>query len=478
MQLDLERQQKLDRFFSVFEFLFKAEFLLFGFLGYNSFTFGHPVMSVFVMITTAMAGVLLLYRVFHFKDYIHNKFIWLLILFLGSFAVSLLVNRQYGGIGNGVKAAAWMGMQYLLLFLYNPKRSVEKDKREFKYISWVFVIYMILGVLVSLVFLFANQSFIFKIGSPNEEVYVYAGLLWGRLWGIFTDPNYGSVMAVVSVLLSYYFYRLYKNKGIRAFLIINIILQILYVVFSDSRTGIVSMLIGFSVCGYLTLRSCEKIQLKAFAKQSVCVLCALIIAVSCWFVPQGVKKGYNTAVSYFYQQQGSSEDEPGEKEEPLLGREGDIENDYSNRRFDLWKSGFEIFKTSPVLGVSHFNVVEYAKVNLPNTYLIDNDYSPFDNFHNAYINILVGQGLVGFAIAIVFTAFAGLYILIHLWKSRNVLESYLITLFSVILAVGFSTMFVSDVFYVNSPCATMFWLSLGYAIHLVEKNYSMSKEVQ
>lgn len=470
--------KKVNLFMEYFELLFKIEFLLFGFLGYNAFTFGRPIMTVFVLISTAMAGVILLYRIVNYKVYVKNIFLWLLLLFLCSFAVSLLANRSYGGLSEGIRAAAWMGMQYIILFLHNPHNTIEKDKREFSIVSWVFIIYMFIAVVISIVFLFLNKSFLFTVGSAETPIYIYAGLVWGRLWGVFTDPNYGSVMSVVAVLLSYYFICVCKKKWLTVLLSVNIVLQIIYIAFSDSRTGIVCMMFGFAVCAYFFLQKAFKAFKKPAVRQVLSVLCVFLIVVSCWLVPKFIKQGYNKTISYIHTQTEPSETDDVEIEELLLGREEDIENDFSNRRFDLWKSGIEIMKTSPIIGVSHFGLTNYAKANLPHTYLIDNTLGQFDNFHNAYINVLVGQGIIGFLIICVFTAVAAIYILSYIWKARNDLSAYVIVLLSVIIAVGCSTMFVSDVFYINSPCATMFWLTLGYAVHYVSnaKDANKNKE--
>ncbi len=58
----LQQKAKLDRVFDWIDLAYKILFLVYGLLYFNSFTFGTPVMSAFVAISTLMAGVLLLYR--------------------------------------------------------------------------------------------------------------------------------------------------------------------------------------------------------------------------------------------------------------------------------------------------------------------------------------------------------------------------------------------------------------------------------
>ena len=67
-------------------------------------------------------------------------------------------------------------------------------------------------------------------------------------------------------------------------------------------------------------------------------------------------------------------------------------------RSDIWKSAIEVFLTSPVVGVSHNNVLAYVYDNVPNSYLVTNDHMDFDSMHNVFFDILVGQGVIGLAI--------------------------------------------------------------------------------
>lgn len=59
-------------------------------------------------------------------------------------------------------------------------------------------------------------------------------------------------------------------------------------------------------------------------------------------------------------------------QEIQTGREQDLQKDVSNGRIQLWKSGIEIWKTSPVYGTGYSTVVDYAKENVKGTYIIEN----------------------------------------------------------------------------------------------------------
>lgn len=122
-------------------------------------------------------------------------------------------------------------------------------------------------------------------------------------------------------------------------------------------------------------------------------------------VPKGITYTYNKVIeltSSDITEPGETPQTPLEPPEPTIGREQDIESDVSNRRFDLWKSGLEIYRLKPIFGVSIFNAVAFAQEQLPTTYLINNDAGIFDSLHNAFLNVLMGQGIVGFVIFMIF----------------------------------------------------------------------------
>ena len=140
-----------------------------------------------------------------------------------------------------------------------------------------------------------------------------------------------------------------------------------------------------------------------------------------------------------------------------------VESDPSNRRFDIWKSAVDIFKSSPIYGVSRGNLLKYVEAELPTSYLITNDHIHFSSMHNVFFEILASQGILGI---VPFLAFA-LLIVIHLFRNRKLLfESEEFSAFAAILAcmvaVCTASMFIIEIVYVVSPASSVFWIGLGY----------------
>ena len=90
------------------------------------------------------------------------------------------------------------------------------------------------------------------------------GFVDNRLWGVYTDPNYGAILSIVSIVISL-FYLTGKgslDKRIKVALIINIVLEYLYLCYADSRTGLLAVVAAvILVCALWVSKS------KGFAKK-------------------------------------------------------------------------------------------------------------------------------------------------------------------------------------------------------------------
>ena len=144
--------------------------------------------------------------------------------------------------------------------------------------------------------------------------------------------------------------------------------------------------------------------------------------------------------------------------------------DASNGRLDIWKSGFEIAKTSPVYGVSFRNMTAYAEENLPKTYLVNNGEGvKYDSLHNAAMDILVSQGIIGIIIVLLIV-FTTVRLMKRKLGSVEVQDRELmLACFTALAAMGAGSMFLSMVFYLNAPQTYIFWLCFGYFVTFLQK---------
>lgn len=457
--MNILKNETVDKIYLKLETLFKYLLLLVTLLAFNSFFANNKIITVFSTGVAMLGAVLLLYRFINLKRYIKFYGFIVLMVFVFAYFISSIVNMEFGITGN-IKTMIWSAFQFGILYALDYNADIEKERKDYYGVLKVFGIYILLNNLISIAML------IFGYGktpgfSFNGNI---IGYVWGRLWGAYYDPNTGSVFCVAAIAISVYF-AIKSNKLWQKILLgINIFISLAYMAFSDSRTGIVCLAMALLTMTFLLIRNSDKIPLKNGAKSIVSIALAVVIAVvgvASIFV---ITSTYNVVATKIQENQQSSPSD--ENVDPgVIGREdNEIDKDISNRRFSLWGSGIEIWKTTPLFGTTQRNLTAYALKYLPDTYMVNNDKgSQFDTTHNMYIDVLVCQGIVGAAIFIIFLALIVILIArkmlfttdYKLCNNENILLVTLVVTFAV------SSIFVLDVIYINTAAAVLFWLSLG-----------------
>ena len=156
-----------------------------------------------------------------------------------------------------------------------------------------------------------------------------------------------------------------------------------------------------------------------------------------------------------------------EEEEVEVGRD-ELTSDPSNRRFDIWKSGIDLFKTSPILGIGRFNYVGYAKEEVPDAYIITNDLQKFDSMHNMPLDVLVSQGFLGILV-LVWVVIQSVWKMVQNYKDISKDNYKIMLILFVLIAINaMSSMFISTVIYINSPATFVFWMCFGYFFRIIQ----------
>ncbi len=457
--------------------MFKMLYLSLALLSFNSFTHYQPWMKYFILAVTAFGALNILYRLKNFKNYIKTPYLIIGVFFLLSYIITTVINRRYGLLGSA-KGLVWLTFQILLLYCCDYSKPVEFIKAEFKKIGLLFVSYTTVACVIS-IFMLASR-YEEKLWLDDGQM-VFRGFIWGRLWGVFSDPNYASVSVCISIVLCLYFFSVSKKWYYRVPIIFSLVFSFLYLVFSDSRTGYVTLFC--CVFAWVYLKFFEKI--KAAAKMAnkrqllqsvIAVSIALVVSLGAVGAIVETKEFYNCAVTVTQNDKQSNEqsneqpnEQPNEQNKPLkVERSSEIEKtDLTNRRLDIWKSGFDIFQTSPVIGVGFRNIIVAAKEKAPDTYIINSLVADFDAFHNMFIDVLVSQGLVGFLLFMSLAVLCAISILRLLLSRKTDHLPIFSTLLAVVIASVVSSFFLSDTVYVNSPNAVIFWIFLGYIMRIV-----------
>lgn len=476
-----------DKYREKLTFILKIWLFVYTFLGTNVFFRESFIVTLCVWPMFLLAGILCIDRLIHLKNYIATPYIFVLAAFCVSALISMIINRQYGFKENLITLILWC-IYFFLLYTNNIHCEKKKIIKECEILGIIILAYMAICTIIAFVMMFTGYSNR-QIASDGYEL--FSGFAIGRLWGMFLNPNSAAVTACIAIILSVYF--IFKNKHLvwRIILAANIVLQLSYIIFSDSRIGRVCLcaLAGTIVLlkGLYAARG-----KKWFLKAAVIFAAAAAVGIAFW-IPGQVKQQYNVWVAERSIANESDEVKEQLEEEiknnnysavngsgsaNIIERGYDMSGDISNRRFDVWKSGFEIFMSEPIFGVSFRGMTEYALEHMPQTYLVNNDYKQMDTLDNEIMNVLVSQGAVGIILLIIFVVGVLALVIPQMFKVREDINFWILC-FTIVFILCISAMTVSTMFYNSTPNANCFWIFLGALVYLARKNKEdIKKEVK
>lgn len=465
--------KSIKKFINVGEWIFKLSYLCLVLATFNAYIYVTPIQSVLVKVCLGAGALVFLGRVICFRDYIKMPYWYMLVLFCGSFVVSIGVNYKYGMAMSDMKWVVWTSVLFFLLYVCDTKKDTDYYKREFNIFSHIMIVYGVIAFVASVCLMFGHYGEV--VATPEGE-HIVRGFQWGRLWGIYTDPNYGGVVCVLLIVLSIY-YACRKKGWIRYIYIANVIINYVFMTFTDSRTAELALIVGVI---FMVIMFClERKEWRVFRR----VITAILIMIVTIGVIIPSSKFLKAEYNFKIQKEINIEQAKKAKEAKKVpnaakksqavsdkeNRKKNLEQDVSNGRFHIWKSGIEVWKTSPVVGVGYNSILPYAKEHTPDTYILSKNYM---SLHNGYLNILVYQGLLGAIIAGVFFLSVIFYQWKCLFKIKEEDRSYIAILYTCVLVVGVSMMFLAEGLYTNSPGAYVLWAFLGYIMHY---NYRMQK---
>lgn len=460
-------------YMKVLEWAFKIAYLLLGVATFNAFLYDSPVQPFLVDVCLVLGGLTLLGRLVFFKDYWKMPYWILLALFCVAFLLSMIMNREYGAFSTDFKWLIWTGMLFFLLYVCDTKRGKESYKKEFAVMAHILIIYSGIASVAG-IWLMANL-YHGSWWSSNDEL-MQAGFHWGRLWGVYTDPNYGGVFTVVAVLMCVYFVKT-RKKWLKIPYILIIAADYLYIIFCDSRTAEVGMILA---AGFWMVYT--GVQKRRGKKTIIYVLAAVLFAGAFVGGTSAIKSQYNDRIQQEIQKleaQNKANTKPNTQkpktsmEGQKVGRQAEIEKDVSNGRFALWASGIEVWETKPVFGTGFNSFLPYVNQEMPNTYAVNNPQGDYVSLHNEYLDILVYHGILG---AAVFLAFMAAVIWRWLKTFRGIAEEdrdYIGVLSACCIVIAAAMLFLLEGLHTNSPGTFILWTFLGYLMHYSYKSREM-----
>ncbi len=460
--------KKYDPVIEKAEFVFQLLFFIYICLGFNNLTIGTKIIPFFMWPAFLLGAALVALRLIDLRSFRGFPGLLPLAGLCAVCAVSIFVNRQYSVKENLVYLIFWI-FNFFLLYASPRRRSPGLLQKRFAFFFHLFCAVAFVLTVISFVMLAVGYAGYFTVNG--EEV--RRGFLGGRLFGAYQTPNAGAVIGALAIVGGIHYARVYKNKWYTLWAALSGLLQFVFSVFADSRTGRVTLGAALGVYFFFVLYG-KRREAGAAAKAwktALIAVFAVVIAAGGFFLPKAAELSYNVvARSLQTAETGESSDqkvsdETKEKDEVLiLGRKESLEGDYSNRRFDFWKSGLEIFAARPVLGVTFRGFLPFAEAYLPETYLVNNTFKRISTLDNDVINLMVSDGALGLLFFVIFVAgvLVRLFRWLHAQKKQNAaLPTALPMLLAVCAGAAASSLFSSGVFYMHCQYSFLFWLALG-----------------
>lgn len=385
--------------FSIQLFIFYYLFIRLSFLIIPITYHFKTLISIASKIIPIWGIILILYHYIYKENYKNIKECKYIIIFFILSIISILLN--FYDFKTLYKQASELVNLIIILFLFFCQPI--KNKYENNYMNIVFsfiIVVTFITTICSLYYFFKNEIVVLDSSWTWGAIYGY-NFNENRLWGIYTDPNIGAVIAVISLFLSFYFILKKENCFYKIVLIINIIIQFLFIVLTMSRTAKYGLYI--SICMYLFMYI---FKCKSFNKKTTkFIVCLFSISL---FYFTSIEIIYQNMP--YFQSKNITINELFNKNVILLNPNNIVHNgnDISNvteipnveensqqplhrkeskdnGRFSAWRSAFKAFIHKPLFGTT--------RTAIPNVY--KNYNIPYAAIHNGYIEGLVSFGLFG-----------------------------------------------------------------------------------
>ncbi|WP_413538303.1 O-antigen ligase family protein [Enterococcus malodoratus] len=388
-----------------------------------------------------------------------KKYDIFLVLFIVVMLISSLVNLKYGILGN-IKLLMWQIIFFFLVFQF---------AKDYGYNRWFKIAEKILVFSWFVIILISLGMFITKYGIKIPIQYKYypvrIGWLGNRLFGIFTDPNFGAVTSIIVIFIE--IKNLIQKKEsafVRFFCYFNIVLQFLFIVLSGSRTAEITLIALIFFFTFFIFKQSKIINSKSMFKQ---YSMAFFVAILSVFLLVGISYVTEKTIVYLprayskVQSDSSSKKAEKKKEEvetTSLARPDTESGDVSNRRFKLWSSTIEIAKKSPLVGGSPAYYIQFAHDRVPYTLMGQDNLTA----HNLIFLVLAGTGGTGVLIFFIFLMRSIFKALLYCFKSTNSLRDDPV-FYSIIFSGGIclSALFITELVLVSTIGSFVFWLSIG-----------------
>ena len=420
-----------------------------------------PLFDSLLFSSLAIVGFgIIIFDIFKIDKLYDNKLDTYLTLFLISLFITSIVNMNRG-IFQNFKFIVWTAISFFILYLHDKFEDTQETTKKMVFFQNILILLWTFMSSISLITYLCGVS-IEK--SLRENTCLRVGIVEGRLFVIFLNPNNAYIIALFVILFSI-FQIFFKTSYVlpKTVNIINIIIQFIYIVLSKSRGTALVLFVCVSIVSFSI--SYFKLKLNKTNKTIISLIIAILSCIIIFLIMKGIDISFNSIYEFSKSLMSSTK---WETNRIIRTKRVDFveNNDISNLRFKIWLSAAEIFKTRWLFGVSPGNIVTYAKQVLPETFIAKRNYM---RSHSVWIGIPLYTGIVGVVIMFGFFLKCFLRSLKYcINKFTEKISPMLALQMLIVFLIWVYGLVELEILFVNSVCSFIFWTSLGFVRKHVE----------
>lgn len=430
--------------------------------------FFDPINGILFLLFAGFGCLLILQDLLTDRYIFKTKFYWVLILFLIVLSISSILNFQYGWVDN-LKTIIWFGIHFFVVYTISLRFKNSKN--------FIFKLFLFLDIIFSVCLVISCYQFIFQMElykPMHAGVVKNQGFIGGRLFGVFSDPNAAAMISLWFLIFNFYLLKSKKFTG-KFNVVINylfIILDVLYILLSGSRTAEITMFLVLILGLYLfihNLNACGDKRIK------IKILQCIFVVILFFPVMTGIKKVSshvpnvvenikinNVSVSEKKEESTNIVKVEVKQEKDILERKDISKENLTNNRFQIWQGYLTALnKGNCIFGLSPRNAISYIKEHNPENYIAQSGYIA----HSDYLAVIAYTGFAGFAVFILLAVLILKDVLKKLCIKKKLDDFYIMAILIIfsILLYGFT---YRDILFCNTITGFVFWLFMSYILNV------------
>lgn len=274
------RKSKLLDFLSEPYYYIKSYFLLL--LSQSLFFVAPDIQNLIHYVFIAWGCLVIFYQTIVYKRIPKIRILWIFGVSWILALLSILLNREAGNLIYSLKTWFLLCLVYMVFFPFFALTKKEKNEALIGIIRPLVVLQFVFALLSALLYFFNVSGYIFRsdTGFYWGVRYIFrdSGIINPLLIGVYNDANYVTLITFVSIVFSLVIYS-YKEtkKTMRAFLLLNILLESYLFILANSRAANLALAFAFLVWLILIIKNSK--QGAGLAKQERIVL-GIVLCIS------------------------------------------------------------------------------------------------------------------------------------------------------------------------------------------------------